>query len=519
MPRRPKPKNTLSAGERVALYEAEQEKKRQKFSVDTDDSVIADTDVKETVEAPSENAENTSKILPEAKKQKPKPKSATVKVDFSISTGKVKPMHGMCNGPVSYGADLSEAFREIGVPIVRFDATDTAMSRCAVDISRIFKNPDADPSDPDSYDFACTDKYVDAAMYSGAKVIYRLGESLDLLGAVQMNMMSDIDALSRICVNVIRHYNDGWAQGRHYGIKYFELLNCPEGKGDFSKVFEIYKRLANAVKLYDEDIKVGGLSFESFADAKELLRAAKKNRIPLDFITVDCFSSDPLSVRSDAESLVAFARNQGVGDVEIIVGKWAFVDGDVLNGDDAREIFASDSEKQRKRKKEIFLSQRSIKGAAFAAANMLSMNQIDGISAACFYDAQPTVSPFCALTDRYGDVEKPFYAFRAFGELYRAGNAVLCAVESPDDFAHSGIFASAAVSGGGEGYVMIASFGGCGVVDLRLDGVSENVYSADVYMLDGVKNMTLADTVPVSGLKKRLVLSVSEYGAVLVKLY
>jgi hypothetical protein len=66
---------------------------------------------------------------------------------------------------------------------------------------------------------------------------------------------------------------------------------------------------------------------------------------------------------------------------------------------------------------------------------------------------------------------------------------------------------------------MLASFGGCGVIDLRLEGIGENVYSADVYMLDGVKNMTLADSVPVSGLKKRIVLNVSEYGAMLIKLH
>ena len=63
------------------------------------------------------------------------------------------------------------------------------------------------------------------------------------------------------------------------------------------------------------------------------------------------------------------------------------------------------------------------------------------------------------------------------------------------------------------------SFDGCGVVDLRIDGITEEQYTADVYMLDGVKNMELADSLPLSGMKKRLVLNVSEYGAVLIKLH
>ena len=150
---------------------------------------------------------------------------------------------------------------------------------------------------------------------------------------------------------------------------------------------------------------------------------------------------------------------------------------------------------------------------------MLRLCGIDGVSSACHFDAQPAMSPFCSLTDSFGRAEKPFYSFRSFGELYKAKNAVLCVVDRQDGFAHSGIYASAALSDTGEGIVMLASFGGCGVIDLRLDGITENHYSADVYMLDGVKNMELADSVPLSGMKKRLLLNVSEYGVIFIKLH
>lgn len=503
----------------MALYEAEQEKKLQNLSAALPKRESAEQIAEEVPHVTLESEDVTARMPAKAKKPKPKPASATVHVDFSIHTGKVKPMHGMCNGPISYGADISDVFREIGVPIVRFDATDTAISRSAIDISRIFKNPDADPTDPESYDFTDTDKYVDAAMCSGAQVIYRLGESRDVFGTKSVPVMSDTDALSRVCVNIIRHYNDGWAGGRHYGIKYFEILNCPDDRAEMSERIELYRRLANAVKLHDEEIKVGGLSFERPSDAKEFLRAAKRGRIPVDFITLDFFSGDPISMRGDIEGVFAYAQNLGFEDIEIFVGKWSFIDESITDGSDVRSILASGVEKARKVKKEIFLSQRTVKGAAFAAATMLLLNQTEGVAGACFYDAEPNLSPFCALTDRFGEVEKPFYCFKAFGELYRAGRAVFSSVESPEDCAHSGIFASAAVSDLGEGYLMIASLGGCGVVDLRLEGFGENLYSADVYMLDGVKDMSFADSVPISGMKKRIVLNVSEYGAMLIKLH
>ena len=128
MPRRPKPKNALSAGERVALYEAEQEKKLQNLSAALPKRESAEQIAEEVPHVTLESEAVTARMPAKAKKPKPKPASATVHVDFSIHTGKVKPMHGMCNGPISYGADISDVFREIGVPIVRFDATDISIS-------------------------------------------------------------------------------------------------------------------------------------------------------------------------------------------------------------------------------------------------------------------------------------------------------------------------------------------------------------------------------------------------------
>ena len=460
--------------------------------------------------------QNEEKKLEKPRAVKPKPQSAIVRVDLSIPVGEIKPMHGMCNGPVSYGADISDAFREIGVPLVRFDGTDTAVSGYAVDISKIFKSFGGDPSEPANYAFELTDKYVEAALLAGAKVIYRLGESRDLLGAVAEKSYDDIDLLARVCVNIIRHYNDGWARGYHFDINYFELWS---GGEDVKHDIEIYGRLANAVKMHDESIKVGGMCYGDAARSRELLRACKKHRYPIDFLTVESFAGDPMAARSEMESLIAFAKNQGLAGIEVILGKWMMVDNDILGDVPLQKALKLNDPRAREMRRSLALSARSVKGAAYVAALATSLNEVKGVNAACFFDAQPAISPFCALTDEFGVAEKPYYAFRAFGELYKARNAVLCTVDRQEGFAHSGIYASAALSDAGEGIILLSSFGGCGVVDLRIDGITEEQYSADVYMLDGVKNMELADSVPLSGIKKRLVLSLSEYSAVLIKLH
>lgn len=509
MSRRPKPKNTLSAGERVALFKADQEEKQRRLS-SGDRELPSVSENNEPAPAKDRVAKRA------ASKNLPKPQRATVSVDFAIPVGEIKPMHSMCNGPRSYGADISGAFKEIGVPFVRFDCTDTAMSARAVDISRVFKNFDADPSDESCYDFECTDDYIEAALLSGSRIIFRLGESRDLLEPERKSpRIEDPDTLARVCVNIIRHYNDGWARGYYHGIEYFEL----GGLGGDDDGFDLYRRVASSIKLYDENIKVGGLSFDGFgASAKSFLRYCRKNRAPIDFVTVDCFASDPESIGEDAERLVAVARELGFGDLEIIVGKWSFIDGEASEESAlsrALSVKADGGETRRR----IFEAQRSVKGAAFAAALLIRLSHVDGIKTACFYDAQPTVSPFCSITDRFGTPEKPFYALKAYSELYRAKGAVLCESEQVEGFSHTGIYADAAISDNGEAVVLLASFGGCGVVDLRLDNISDELYNADIYMLDGVKNLTLCDSVPISGMKKRLVLNVSEFGVVLVELH
>ena len=529
MPRKPKPKNTLTAGERAALYEAEMEKKQRRMRADESENANAESedgfDVKNTsvndVDArtePEKRVMRSEKI----KKQLPKPEHATVRVDFSIPIGEIKPMHGMCNGPVSYGADLSGLFREIGVPSVRFDCTDTAISAYAIDVSRIFANAGADPNDASNYDFSITDKYLEAAHLAGARVVYRLGESVDLFGSVGTANDWDIETLTRVCVNIVKHYNDGWANGYYYGIDRFEILSLEKNlqNDELQERFEKYRHIADAIKFYDEELKVGGMSFDGFdGEVRDFLRFCKKKHTPLDFVTVDCFCGDPRETYNKASILERYVRTLGFDGVEIIIGKWSFADQAVLGEASLNKILSGNGEKHSSLRKELFRSQKTVKGAAFAAAFMLEMAHVNCVSLCCLYDAQPMLSPFCAIADRFGDPEKPFYVFKTYGELYRAKNAVLCGVEEPDGFAHHGIYAGAALSESGEGYVMIASFGGCGVVDIRLDGVPDNIYTADVYMLDGVKNMDKCDSVPLSGMKKRLVLNVSEFGVVFIKLY
>jgi hypothetical protein len=211
-------------------------------------------------------------------------------------------------------------------------------------------------------------------------------------------------------------------------------------------------------------------------------------------------------------------RNLGFSETEIIVGAWSYIDSEAIGSMPLRKVMSGTDERYAEAKKKIFESQCSIKGAAYALSFMISLGNISEISAACCYDAQPNISPWCAISDRFGNPQKTFFAFKAYGELYRAGQGIYTAVEESPGFAHSGIYAMGAKGNDGF-YILISSFDGCGIVDLRLDSIPPDIYTADIYMLDGVKDMTLADSIPITGEKKRLILNISRYGAAMVKLY
>ena len=506
MPRKPKPKNTLSAGERAAIYEAEQAEKRAKKEA------IAESDAQEKAEVKAK--------AEKVKTELPKPQYATVRVDMSMATEAVKPMHGMCNGPISYGADISSLFREIGVPFVRFDGTDSAISGYAVDISRIFKNPEADPRDLSNYDFTYTDKYVAAAHNAGAKVVFRLGESIDRMeSGKKVVYPNDLDVFVEVCANIVRHYNDYLADGYAYGIEYFEIWSANERGEDAERSFEIYRRVSSALKLLDSQIKVGGMCFDAGSPAlREFLKFCRKTRSPLDFITVSSFDSTPSALADGVRELIPSLYNLGFGNTEIIVGAWAYIDREAIENQPLQRVLTSGEDKFAEARKRLFDSQRSIKGAAYALAFMIASSRVNEIGAACFYDAQPSISPWCAISDRYGNREKTFHAFRAYGEVYRAGREIYTVCDEVEGFAHSGIYAMSAI-GEGAYYVLISSFDGCGIVDIRLDSIPSDVYTADIYMLDGVKDMTLADSIPITGDKKRLILNISKYGAAMIRLY
>ncbi len=524
MARKPKARDGLTAGQRVALYEAMQKEKRDRMLEEEGGERISkpradlygsylggkgcDTDVKKA----------------QKKKELPRPQRATVKVDLSMPLGKVKAVHGMCNGPVSSGADISHLFEDIGVPFVRFGEQGDLISPLCLPVQKIFADPYADPQDPENYDFVYSDRCVEAACKLGAKIIYRFDKPREITGVssskidVAEKRYEMLDAWARVCVNVIKHYNAGWGNGFSFGIERFEIQI--DDNSDISSGFETYKKLSDYIKIYDDGIKVGGVGIDARdSKFKEFLRLCKKRSAPVDFVTVTSFASSPEELVDGLKTTVGSLKNLGFDNTEVILGEWSYI-GERTGGiEGVRELLCGRGGQNALDRKDFFGEQSSVKGAAYALSAMLDMNSIPVELSACFYNAEPATSPFCAVSDRFGNPEKTFYAFKAYGELYRAQNSVFSVCEQLEGYCHNGIHAGAAASGSGKCFVLVSSYKGCGTVDVRLDGIPDSIYNADIYILDGVKNLEFGDSVAISGSQKRIVLNISEYGAILIKLH
>ncbi len=422
-----------------------------------------------------------------------------ITVDFASVTGRIKPLHGMCNGPLSPGTDLGELFTKMGVPRVRFADAGGKQSGLHVNVSSIFPDASADEYAPESYRFAPTDALIEVAARSGADVVYRLGESD---GGYGYALPQNAEKWARVCVNIIRHYNDGWADGMSLGLRHFEIWAKPDTMPEVGNaaVFAFYEKVAHGIKSYNPDLQIGGMGFTDYGVmAREFIKFCKKKQAPLDFISICAYGETPEAALAGAGKLGAYLQKSDLAHLPVHICEW--------NCQVPDAAVHTPAQKQAR-----YEQLHSLAGATFCASVLLKMQQMQGIEAATYYDAQPEISSLCGICDRFGNPSKPAYAFAAFDTLYRQGDEVFC------EALGKGVDAAASL-GERSAAVMVAVSDAPGLVDIRMNNLPENVYSADVLILDGVRDLTHVQTLPLLGMSRQVCIATGKYSVILIKLY
>ncbi len=197
-----------------------------------------------------------------------------IKVDFQNIIGICKPMHGVGQPPMTgLSNSLFHYLTRAGIPYSRLhDVGGWLGGGLYVDIPNLFRDFDADETDPASYDFAFTDKIISGLVDAGCEPYFRLGVSIEnehMLKMYRIFPPKDFDKWARICEHIIRHYNEGWAGGYHFGITYWEIWNEPDDcykestaamwKGTPEEFYRLYSITAKHLKsCFGDSIKVGG---------------------------------------------------------------------------------------------------------------------------------------------------------------------------------------------------------------------------------------------------------------------
>ena len=292
----------------------------------------------------------------------------------------------------------------------------------AHDISKIFRNFDADENDPESYDFACTDESLFCTLDAGTKIFFRLGESIEhQIKKHAVIPPKDFHKWARICEHVIRHYNEGWADGFNLDIEYWEIWNEPNLRpqcwtGTDEQFFDLYEITAKHLKSCFPHLKIGGPAVAGGEPVftEPFLSEMRKRDVPIDFFSWHLYAKEPREIMDRAKEVQALLDKYGYSDAEHNINEWNYNRGWVE--DFQYSINAI----------------HGIKGAAFVMATISEGQRTECVDMMMYYDTRP--SAFCGAFDFYSyEKLKSYYPLAWYGQNFYSLESYIPCLDEKDD--------------------------------------------------------------------------------------
>ena len=417
-----------------------------------------------------------------------------INIDATKKLGAFKPVNGIDNGPVCFGAliDSSYYYKQAGFPYCRLHDTNWPHPR-EVDIPTIFRDFSGDENDPKNYNFKTTDVYLHDIIKTGAKIIYRLGVSIEHAELKHyIDPPADAEKWARICVNIARHYNEGWADGYQLGIEYWEVWNEPDldwsdpnphnikmWSGTAQQYFELYKATAQLFKQEMPYVKIGGYAACVLRDEiiSPFLQYVKTNKLPLDFFSWHTYTTSVDVIEHNAQFIRELLDKHGFTETMSIFDEWNCISWANQWGG----IFDPD-ERGANARLESFTETSNEIGAGTTAAALIKMLDLP-IDIATFYDGSPT-NIFGTIFDRYGVPTKQYYAFDAFNKVTQTGERAETVCDIKD------IYVTAAVSDTGDNIAVLIVNNNAAPnyykYNIDLPHTAEYLY--ELYLLDKYRN-------------------------------
>lgn len=351
-----------------------------------------------------------------------------IRADFGKVIGAIKPLNGINRGPIAGGGRVEVIERQKALGLHSIRPHDSHWPNCdVVDIHAVFPNFDADPSKPESYDFALTDEYIEGILKTGAQVIFRLGESIEHTSVKRyVHPPKDYDKWVQICLGIIRHYNEGWAKGFRHNIEYWEIWNEPENRpvmwsGTDEDFLRLYKTAAVKIKKEFPKLKVGGPAFGAYMQVfKEggfkpvpftaaFLEMCKKDSVPLDFFSWHCYTDNPAEFSLRGKYVREMLDSYGFQKTESHLNEWNLLPGNTWSEGNTPE-----------EKDEYFAYMAGPAGAAFLTTAIAEMHD-SPIDVSNFFHAELGSMGFFSLN---GAPYKNYFGMLSFRRLLDLGKRV-----------------------------------------------------------------------------------------------
>ncbi len=370
---------------------------------------------------------------------------ANIKIDTSKQLKKIKPLHAGGQPPVCSNAKDTyfHYIAEAGIPYSRLhDVQGSFGGGKYVDIPIVFRDFNADVNDPASYDFTFTDLVIEQLFAVNAEPYYRLGITIENAAKVKGYFTAppaDYQKWAEICEHIVRHYTEGWANGYHHKITYWEIWNEPDNgsqmwTGSFEDYYRLYDVTAKHLKqCFGDKIRVGGFGscgFYGVAGGNDpfnmrpehykkyidffhgFMQYVKEHSSPIDFFSWHSYAPTANTIRMDKwveEQLEAY----GYGHIESHLNEWNPYQEEAGNGHHAAEV----------------------------ASTLLAL-QNGRVDLACIYDMRISHPDYSAFFDVKAKLpHQTYYTFVAFNTLYKLGQQVECIGDT------EGLYAVAATNG------------------------------------------------------------------------
>ena len=373
------------------------------------------------------------RILPEgafAKREAAvRPDVRTVVVSLDEALGPVKPVNGVNNAPIAPRAYQSRsnfaAYKAANIPYARnHDAVFFSGygGSHASDITAIFPDFDRDENDPKSYDFAFTDRMLEAALKAGTEPYFRLGQSIEH-GIRKYGIWppKDFRKWARICEHIVRHYNEGWADGHRWNIRHWEIWNEASNNatnnptcwgGTEAEFHDFYEIAARHLKACFPHLRIGGPATTGWeAWSERFIVEMARRKVPLDFFSWHCYLTKIEDVRARAAHMRGYLDANGYTATESHLTEWNYVRNWTTEWPYSLSVESGE---------------RRMKGAAYVAA-FLTACQDSSVDLATYYDARPMtqMNGLFSCVD-YSPLEG-YYSIYAWGKLRRLGTQVKAA--------------------------------------------------------------------------------------------